>query len=54
MGFPVYQILADSMGVPVMMVLDAERLRTQLGNAMHTASAGVALLIALSCFAPKD
>jgi len=52
MGLPVYPALAAAAGVPLLEVQPGAEARHMLGNMMHIASVGTAMLIALSCARP--
>ena len=52
MGVPVYTSLAIAAGVPVVPVTPGPEAKLMLGNMMHIASVGVAMLVALSCVRP--
>ena len=52
MGVPVYECLAIAAGVPCVPVNPGPEARLMLGNMMHIASVGTAILIALSCAWP--
>lgn len=52
MGFPVYEPLAASMGVPEMTFESSAAARHFLGNAMHASVAGVVVTTGLCCVRP--
>jgi hypothetical protein len=52
MGVPVYPCLAIAAGVPCVPVNPGPDAKLMLGNMMHIASVGTAMLIALSCARP--
>ena len=52
MGAPVYPCLAMAAGVPCINVCPGPEARLMLGNMMHIASVGCAMLVALSCARP--
>jgi len=52
MGLPVYPELARAANVPVVEVQPGAEARHMLGNMMHIASVGTAMLVALACAQP--
>ena len=52
MGVPVYTCLAMAAGVPLVPVNPGPEAKLMLGNMMHIASVGTAMLVALSCARP--
>ena len=52
MGVPVYSCLAMAAGVPCVPVHPGHEAKLMLGNMMHIASVGTAMLVALSCGRP--
>ena len=53
LGFPVTQETAESMGAPVVPVMDAKRASAIAGNCMAFPTVGVVQMIVLSCLAPQ-
>jgi len=52
MGVPVYPILAAAARVPLVHVSPGPEAKLMLGNMMHIASVGIALLVAMACGRP--
>ena len=54
MGWPCCSELSESLGIPLFGASDTKRAADLIGNAMHWQTAGIAQLIALTCFGPAQ